>query len=187
MYPFTIIVAICEKTRGIGYQGSIPWKSKEDMAFFRKTTTMIPSEEYTNVVIMGKNTFISLGSRPLKGRLNVVCSRTMKVEDETNSNNNNNNNIIVASSLDEALEKISQYKKQKINKVFLIGGEQLYKEGIHHQYCNELYINCLKLPEMLPFDTFFPEIDNDVYKRDYVTENTSNNDMDITYTKYSRI
>jgi dihydrofolate reductase len=96
MNNFTMIVAMCEKTRGIGYQGTIPWKSKEDMAFFRTTTTTVPSEEYINVVIMGRKTFESLGSRPLKERLNIVCSRTTEKESP-------DDNLWFAKSLSDAL------------------------------------------------------------------------------------
>jgi dihydrofolate reductase len=46
---------------GISKNGLIPWKSKTDMNFFYNTTK-------GNVVIMGKNTFLSLpkNCQPLK-------------------------------------------------------------------------------------------------------------------------
>ena len=55
---------------GISREGKIPWKSKKDMAFFLQKTK-------NNVVIMGKNTFLSLpeNSKPLKNRLNIVLTR----------------------------------------------------------------------------------------------------------------
>ena len=125
--PFTIIAAMCEKTRGIGYQGTIPWKSKEDMSFFRTTTTDVPSDEYINAVIMGRKTFESLGSRPLKGRLNVILSRA-----------NSNKDILLAKSLDDALEKISQYQ-------------------------GKIHLNHMKIP-LREYDTFFPEINPTMYE-----------------------
>ena len=192
MNNFTMIVAMCEKTRGIGYQGTIPWKSKEDMAFFRTTTTTVPSEEYINVVIMGRKTFESLGSRPLKGRLNIVCSRTTE-------NKSTDMNLLFVKSLSEALsedvvrletplrgapplwrrlEKTSANYTQKINKIFVIGGEQLYREGINHPYCEEILMNCLKLP-IHEYDAFFPEVDANMYE---LTERYETDD--IVYTRY---
>jgi len=172
MNNFTMIVAMCEKTRGIGYQGTIPWKSKEDMAFFRTTTTTVPSEEYMNVVIMGRKTFESLGSRPLKGRLNIVCSRTTE-------NKSTDINLLFVKSLSEALEKTSaNYTQKKINKIFVIGGEQLYREGMNHPYCEEILMNCLKLP-IHEYDAFFPEVDANMYE---LTERYETDD--IVYTRY---
>jgi dihydrofolate reductase len=156
MYTFAIIVAICEKTRGIGYNGKIPWKCQEDMIFFRTITTEVPSEEYINVVIMGRNTFESLGSRPLKNRLNIVCSRTLIEEPSLKH--------IMADSLENALVKINDYKSsKKIHKVFVIGGQQLYEDALNHPQCSELFINCLRLPGPEIFDTFFPEIDTNKF------------------------
>jgi len=168
---FTIIAAMCEKTRGIGYQGTIPWKSKEDMAFFRITTTDVPSDEYMNVVIMGRKTFESLGSRPLKGRLNVVCSRNM---------NNSYKDILLAESLDDALEKIAHHQG-KIHKIFVIGGEQLYRDGIIHPSCSELLLNYMKIP-VRDYDTFFPEIDPKIYE---LTDDDETED--VVYSRRIRI
>ena len=60
---------------GISKQNCIPWKIKSDTQFFYDITTK--KSEKLNVVIMGKNTFLSLpsASRPLKNRLNIVLTR----------------------------------------------------------------------------------------------------------------
>lgn len=183
MNNFTMIVAMCEKTRGIGYQGTIPWKSKEDMAFFRTTTTTVPSEEYINVVIMGRKTFESLGSRPLKGRLNIVCSRTTENTSSIFSEDRlgPDINVLFVKSLNDALEKTSANYNQKINKIFVIGGEQLYREGMNHPNCEEIFMNCLKLP-IQEYDAFFPEVDTNMYE---LTERYETDD--IMYTRYITI
>lgn len=62
------IVAV-ERSRGIGYQNSMPWpRLANDMKWFKSVTT-------NNVVIMGSNTYLSLG-KPLPNRINVVLSKT---------------------------------------------------------------------------------------------------------------
>lgn len=50
----------------IGIDNSLPWHCKDDLRMFRRLTISHP-------VIMGKNTFASLG-RPLDNRTNVVLS-----------------------------------------------------------------------------------------------------------------
>ena len=60
---------------------SLPWgRIQEDLNFFKKKTTgknELPTIN-KNVIIMGKNTFSSLGHSPLKDRINIVVSRTIK-------------------------------------------------------------------------------------------------------------
>lgn len=67
---FEIIVA-CNKKRGIGINGGLPWKLKDDIRRFREITMK------NKVVIMGRKTYDSLPEqhRPLKGRVNVVLTR----------------------------------------------------------------------------------------------------------------
>ncbi|HEX8457352.1 MAG TPA: dihydrofolate reductase [Pyrinomonadaceae bacterium] len=61
------IVAI-DRNGAIGKGGSIPWHYPADMKFFREQTT-------GHACLMGRRTWDSL-KRPLKGRLNVVLSRS---------------------------------------------------------------------------------------------------------------
>ncbi|HEV2799068.1 MAG TPA: dihydrofolate reductase [Pyrinomonadaceae bacterium] len=62
------IVAI-DQNGAIGKGGSIPWHYPADMRFFREQTT-------GHACVMGRRTWDSL-KRPLKGRLNVVLSRSV--------------------------------------------------------------------------------------------------------------
>ena len=56
---------------GIGYRNSLPWRSKKEMAYFKEKTT----GKGNNAVIMGYNTFRSLGFRPLPNRRNYIMTR----------------------------------------------------------------------------------------------------------------
>lgn len=51
----------------IGRSNAIPWKHKEDLAFFRRLTT-------GGTVVMGRRTWDSLPRRPLRNRDNVVLT-----------------------------------------------------------------------------------------------------------------
>jgi dihydrofolate reductase len=170
---FSIIVAVSATTRGIGYQGKIPWKNSKDMAFFRKTTREVPSEDYTNVIIMGRKTFESLGGVALPARLNIVCSSCMEPGE------NHTTGVVVVKTLNEALEFQPSHKK--IHKRFVIGGEQLYREAMLHPGCEELYINHLIFsPGAEPVcDTFFPPVDTDVYTGVDAAVYTCDNSQDM--------
>ena len=52
----------------IGKGNRMPWHISGDLKYFKRVTTGHP-------VIMGYNTWLSLGGRPLPGRRNIVVSR----------------------------------------------------------------------------------------------------------------
>ena len=62
-----ILIAAMAANRVIGRGGTLPWHNPDELRFFKETTI-------GHVVIMGKNTFYSLG-KALPGRRNIVISR----------------------------------------------------------------------------------------------------------------
>ena len=75
--PATIVVAMDDETYGIGFEGSIPWKVPNDMKFFKETTMTLEKDDpynMSNILICGKNTYVSLGSKNLKHRHMIVIS-----------------------------------------------------------------------------------------------------------------
>ena len=99
----------------IGDKGKMPWLCKEDMRHFQKTTT-------NNIVIMGRNTFESLGSKPLPKRYNVILtSDTSKYK--------NTKNAFFASSIEQVLEVVEQrWKKFPESRAYVIGGQLVYEQ-----------------------------------------------------------
>lgn len=103
------IIVAYDENRGIGLNNDLPWnRNQADMQHFSKVTT-------GHTVIMGRNTWnsIPIQHRPLKGRTNVVVSRTI----------NDLPNAFVCRSLEEAVRKSGNYS-------FIIGGAQIYQESI---------------------------------------------------------
>ena len=129
-----ILIAAVSKDRVIGKQGRIPWKIKEDLSFFKEKTLNSP-------IIMGRATYNSIG-RPLPNRLNIVMTRSAKKTE----------GVSEVTSVKEAVETASKNKNS--SKVYVIGGENIYKEFLpiaHRMIITEveLYIE--------GGDTFFPE------------------------------
>ena len=79
--PVSVIVA-ASKDWGIGKDGDIPWRLPGDLAHFRKVTLGTVDPERQNAVLMGRCTWESIPPkiRPLKGRVNVVLTRTPNSE-----------------------------------------------------------------------------------------------------------
>ena len=67
------VIAACEQKGGIGKEGTIPWRCSIDMNYFRNVTQ--GTNAVKNVLVMGRCTFESIGSKNLKRhRLTVVLS-----------------------------------------------------------------------------------------------------------------
>jgi len=145
---FNIITAY-DKHRGIGYLNKLPWKhNKTDMNFFNKTTTTTDYSYMKNAVIMGHNTWESLPDtfKPLPDRHNIILSSKMHTPYTPNTEYSTN--------FDDAID--SAIKNPLINKVFVIGGEQVYKHAIRHDLCDTIYVT--EFPDSYKTDTKFPKI-----------------------------
>lgn len=105
----------------IGRDNTIPWKSKNDMRFFRETTK-------GNVVIMGHETFKSLDSKPLPKRFNIVLSRNAKALNKTLLDKYPNEELIFAETPEQAL----LYARACVDTfdykgIMVMGGSIIYK------------------------------------------------------------
>lgn len=133
----SIIVAIAQNGT-IGDKNALLWHIKEDMRFFRTTTSGHP-------VIMGRKTFESLGSKPLPKRKNIVITRS-DVEFE---------GAFVAHSLEEAIAMADDDAE-----VFIMGGAQIYAQAL--DIADRMYIT--RVERDYGGDTSFPEVDYSKWK-----------------------
>lgn len=111
-----LIVATCIDG-GIGYNNKIPWHLKKDMLYFRQKTN-------NSIVVMGKNTFLSIlekNKKPLQNRTNVVLSSSLDRCYECPE-------VKIVSNFEELLN----YLENVDNKIpiWIIGGEKLYNQCI---------------------------------------------------------
>ncbi|MFC2134896.1 dihydrofolate reductase [Bacteroidota bacterium] len=137
-----IIIVAAAENNVIGKDGMIPWHSKEDMKHFKTTTMGFP-------IIMGRKTFDSLG-KPLKGRLNIVISRNSDYKNEFED-------VLTFNQLDEAFIRC---EADNYEKVFIIGGGEIYKEAL--KIADEIIITKMNL--QVEGDTYFPQINPENWK-----------------------
>ena len=110
-----IIVAYCNNY-GIGKDNGLVWNIKTDMAKFKKLTI----GNSNNAVIMGKNTFLSLhNENGLMQRDNLILSKSINIDKQ-----NGKNRVKTFDSI-QLLENF--VKLQNYTKVWIIGGEQIYR------------------------------------------------------------
>lgn len=133
----SIIVAIAQNGT-IGDKNSLLWHIKEDMRFFRTTTSGHP-------VIMGRKTFESLGSKPLPKRTNIVITRADREFE----------GALTAHSLEEAIRMAGEDEE-----IFIMGGAQIYREALN--VVDRMYITHVERD--YEGDTVFPEVDYSQWK-----------------------
>ena len=133
----SIIVAIAQNGT-IGDKNSLLWHIKEDMRFFRTTTSGHP-------VIMGRKTFESLGSKPLPKRTNIVITRADREFE----------GALTAHSLEEAIRMAGEDEE-----IFVMGGAQIYREAL--SVVDRMYITVVERD--YEGDTSFPDVDYSEWK-----------------------
>ena len=135
---FSCIFCRENSTGGIGFQNHLPWgmSIKEDMELFKTITK--GTDKTKNVLIMGKNTYKSLGGKELPGRSSIDIGTPEYP------------------SLDSALKWISSEKSLKDSKIFVIGGKRLFTEAFAHPLLETIYESTLFPLTPCECDVFFP-------------------------------
>lgn len=145
-----IIISVAASTNDvIGNNGEIPWHIKEDFLRFKNMTMGYPC-------IMGRKTYESLPKKPLPGRENIVLSRNATYEPV---------GAVKFSCLEEALHYCAHQ-----NKVFICGGESVYKEAMTVATRIELtrvHTDVVGDSFFFPIDTAVWEIENDISNEEY--------------------
>ena len=144
---FKIIVATC-KNNGIGCNDALPWNIKEDLKHFSKTT----KGNGNNAIIMGKNTWNSIGCRCLPKRDSLVLSRSLESVDDYDAKFFKNVESLKIWCLERNYEDI-----------WIIGGESVYKQFIDEPQTNEVVIT--KIDQEFECDTFFPELSEKIWQK----------------------
>jgi len=138
----SIIVAIA-KNGVIGKaKGEMSWHVKEEFQHFKNITFGFP-------IIMGRKTFETLG-KPLKGRLNIVVSKNKSYRTAYDD-------VVIKSSIEEAIEYCKSLKPEKI---FIIGGGEIYRQAI--LFVDEMIITFMKFEA--EGEVKFPSINSDDWK-----------------------
>jgi dihydrofolate reductase len=152
--PFSIIVGVHATNWAIGSSGKIPWKCRADMKFFKETTSNVIDSTKMNAVIMGRKTFESL-QKPLPNRLNVVLTKGSLLIPPLIKNNVS---IVFSNNFDKIIDELEL--NPKIETIFVIGGENVYKQALQHPKCEKIYLNMVHVDcDLSGADAFFPEID----------------------------
>jgi dihydrofolate reductase len=147
-------ILACDLDFGIGNEGNLPWpKNERDMQWFRDHTL-------GHVVLMGRTTWESIGSKPLPKRQNVVVTSKTIDADFTMSGD---------------MGQIIQYVKGLYDglHIWIIGGADIYEQAI--PYCDKLYLT--KMNKKYKCDRY---VESDIITKFPVIEHWSE-DKEMTF------
>jgi dihydrofolate reductase len=133
------IVSI-DANNGIGLNGKLLCPLSDDLKRFKKITS-------GKKIIMGRKTFDSL-PHILPNRTHIVITRNENLIIQDTS-------VIISNDLNSLIE---EYKNSE-EEVFLIGGEDIFKEALSH--CKKIYLT--KINASFDADKFLPYFDKDEY------------------------
>ncbi|XVF67748.1 hypothetical protein PTKIN_Ptkin10aG0147100 [Pterospermum kingtungense] len=176
------VVVAATKDMGIGKDGKLPWRLPSDLKFFKDVTLTTADSGKKNAVIMGRKTWesIPLQNRPLPGRLNVVLTRSGSFDIATAEN------VVICGSLTSALELLAASPYcLSIEKVFVIGGGQIFRESLNAAGCDAIHIT--EIETSIECDTFMPAIDSSVFQPWYSSFPVMENNIRYCFTTYVRV
>ena len=132
------MIAAVAENGVIGKDNDLAWSLPDDMKYFMNTTK-------GHYIVLGRKNYDSLPPkfRPLPDRTNVVITRQSDLQLE---------GAHIVNTLEEAFEFC---KKNNQEKIFVIGGGQIYKLAL--PYADTLYIT--EVHHSFDGDTYFPEFD----------------------------
>ncbi|WP_042198556.1 dihydrofolate reductase [Paenibacillus camerounensis] len=128
----TMIWAMAENDV-IGKDNDMPWHLPLDFAYFKEQTL-------GKRMLMGRKTWESLGSKPLKGRTSIVITRDTSFAPE---------GAEVIHSLEEAVAE-----GRKDDELMIIGGAEIY--GMMLPYADKLLVT--RIHEQFAGETKFPVV-----------------------------
>lgn len=160
-----IIAAICRNNE-IGINGNMIFWIKPDLIRFRTLTL-------GNVVIMGRKTYEAIGSHPLPKRNNIVIT-SKKIDAQYE-------NLWCVRTIDEAFELA---EKLEGDKIYVIGGAQIYKETIDKvDYLDITHIESSNDRA----DAYFPDIYMKYWDRISQSDIMYDDDTPFSFVTYKRI
>lgn len=148
-FNIVLVASMDEKTRGIGYNGNLIYRSKDDLKMFKELTTRVDNSNKINAVLMGRKTYESIGKQ-LPNRINLIVSTTLK-----------DDSLLIF----DTIEKAEQYceKIDNIETLYVIGGKTLYDYYIDKNTFNAINLTIFKSEDEVLYDTTFPELNLDQY------------------------
>lgn len=141
-----------DKNSLIGVDLKMPWHLPNDLKFFKEKTLNHP-------IIMGHNSFKSIGCKPLPFRPHVVVSSDPKLY---------YTNVVTITTIEDAIGVARTFDNDycDTSEIFICGGGEIYKFCLENELIDQIYITEIETTvDISKFDknskfVKFPELDD---------------------------
>lgn len=122
-------IAAISRNRCIGKGNDLPWHISADLQHFKQLTTQNSDDTIKGIVIMGRKTFESMGSKPLPKRISFIITTQLDYEQQHGLAEKQNAHVV--HDLDSALQQAATLAADlQLKTIWVIGGERVFNEAL---------------------------------------------------------
>ena len=179
-------IAAISSNRCIGKDNKLPWHISADLQHFKAMTTKQndgDADSIQGIVIMGRKTFESMGSKPLPKRVSFIISTQLDYAEQKNLTDRDD--AYVVHNLDDALTQAASLAHgAHLDTIWVIGGEKVFKDAI--MYTDRIELTHVDT-EISDGDAFFPELPSDFIAAETSdTQHDEKSGLDFQFVSYRR-
>ena len=147
-------IAAISRNRCIGKGNDLPWHIPTDLQHFKQLTTQNSDDTIKGIVIMGRKTFESMGSKPLPKRVSFIITTQLDYAEQQGLIEKKNARVV--HDLDVALQQAAALAAElQLKTIWVIGGERVFSEALSVTDRIELtHVNT----DINEGDAFYPEL-----------------------------
>jgi dihydrofolate reductase len=155
-------IAAISRNRCIGKGNDLPWHISADLQHFKKMTTRDAQANPTDskvqgIVIMGRKTFESMGSKPLPKRISFIVTSQLDYAEKKGLEGHERAHVL--HNLDDALTQAASLAHSvHLDTIWVIGGEQVFSDAL-------IYTDRIELTHVDTAidcgDAFYPKLPSD--------------------------
>ena len=177
-------IAAISSNRCIGKDNELPWHISADLQHFKSMTTK-PNDNgaIQGIVIMGRKTFESMGSRPLPKRISFIITTQLDYTEQKGLVGSEK--AYVVHDLDDALTQAASLAHgAHLDTIWVIGGERVFSEALMYTDRIELtHVNT----EITDGDAFYPELPSEFAVAEESEQmHDEKSDLDFKFVTYRR-
>ena len=150
-------IAAISRNRCIGKGNDLPWHISADLQHFKSMTTKQSDGAIQGIVIMGRKTFESMGSKPLPKRISFIITSQLDYAEQNNLVGSEK--AYVMHNLDDALTQAASLAHgAHLDTIWVIGGERVFSEAM--MYTDRVELTHVDT-DIKDGDAFYPELPNE--------------------------
>ncbi|MGP5119056.1 dihydrofolate reductase [Psychrobacter alimentarius] len=147
-------IAAISSNRCIGKNNELPWHISADLQHFKQMTTRQNDSGIQGIVIMGRKTFESMGSKPLPKRVSFIISTQMDYAEQKGLVGKDNAHVV--HNLDDALTQAASLAHgAHLETIWVIGGERVFNDAL--MYTDRIELTHVDT-DITDGDAFYPTL-----------------------------